>query len=89
MVEPNVLKELRKKELITLRQRVESRIKIKPLPKRIRRIAGVDMVLTPRARKVHVCASLLSYPRLNVLEEAIATDELDTAVQTELGTVAF
>jgi deoxyribonuclease V len=89
MVEPNVLKELRKKELITLRQRVESRIKIKPLPKRIRRIAGVDMVLTPRARKVHVCASLLSYPKLNVLEEAIATDELDTAVQTELGTVAF
>jgi deoxyinosine 3'endonuclease (endonuclease V) len=31
----------------------------------------------------------MSYPKLKVLEEAIATDELDTAVQTELGTVAF
>ena len=89
MAESNALKELRKKELITLRQRVETRIKIKPPPKRIRRVAGVDLVLTPQARKVHVCASLMSYPKLKVLEEVIATDELDSAVQTELGTVAF
>ena len=89
MAESNALRELRRKELITLKQRVETRIKIKPPPKRIRRVAGVDLVLTPQARKVHVCASLLSYPKLKVLEEAIATDELDTAVQTELGTVAF
>jgi deoxyinosine 3'endonuclease (endonuclease V) len=89
MAESNALKELRKKELITLKRRVETRIKIKPPPKRIRRVAGVDLVLTPQARKVHVCASLMSYPQLKVLEEAIATDELDTAVQTELGTVAF
>lgn len=89
MAESNALKELRKKELITLKERVETRIKIKPPPKRIRRVVGVDLVLTPQARKVHVCASLLSYPKLKVLEEAIATDELDTAVQTELGTVAF
>jgi len=89
MAESNALKELRKRELMTLKQRVETRIKIKPPPKRIRRVAGVDLVLTPQAGKVHVCASLLSYPKLKVLEEAIATDELDTAVQTELGTVAF
>jgi deoxyinosine 3'endonuclease (endonuclease V) len=89
MAESNALKELRTKELLTLKERVETRIKIKPPPKRIRRVVGVDMVLTPQARKVHVCASLMSYPKLKVLEEAIATDELDTAVQTELGTVAF
>jgi len=89
MAESNTLKELRKKELITLKERVETKIRIKPPPKRIRRVVGVDLVLTPQARKVHVCASLLSYPKLKVLEEAIATDELDTAVQTELGTVAF
>jgi deoxyinosine 3'endonuclease (endonuclease V) len=89
MAEANALRELRKKELMTLRDRVEARIKLKSAPKRVRRIAGVDLVLTPRAGKVHVCASLLSYPKLNVLEEAIATDELDTAVRTELGTVAF
>ena len=89
MAEANALRELRKKELMTLRERVEARIKLKSAPKRIRRIAGVDLVLTPQAGKVHVCASLLSYPKLNVLEEAIATDELDTAVRTELGTVAF
>lgn len=89
MAEGKALRELRKKELITLRERVETRIKIKPAPKRVRRVAGIDLVLTPRARKVHVCASLLSFPKLQVLEEAIATDELDTAVKTELGTVAF
>ena len=89
MAESDALKELRKKELVTLKRRVETRIKIKPPPKRIRRVAGVDLVLTPGARKAHVCASLMSYPKLKVLEEAIATDELDSAVQTELGTVAF
>lgn len=89
MAEANALRDLRKKELITLKERVDTKIKLKPAPKRIRRVAGVDLVLTPWARKVHVCASLLSYPKLKVLEEAIATDEMDTAVQTELGTVAF
>ncbi len=89
MADANALRDLRKKELITLRERVETRINLKPAPKRIRRIAGVDLVLTPGVGKVHVCASLMSYPKLNVLEEAIATDELDTAVQSELGTVAF
>jgi deoxyinosine 3'endonuclease (endonuclease V) len=89
MADANALRDLRKKELITLRERVETRIKLKPAPKRIRRIAGVDLVLTPGAGKVHVCASLMSYPKLTVLEEAIATDELDTAVHAELGTVAF
>jgi deoxyinosine 3'endonuclease (endonuclease V) len=89
MAEVNALRELRKKELLTLKARVESRLRLKPAPRRIRRIAGVDLVLTPQAKKVHVCASLLSYPKLKVLEEAIATDEMDTAVRTELGTVAF
>jgi deoxyinosine 3'endonuclease (endonuclease V) len=89
MAESNAFKELRRKELLTLKERVSTRIKLRPAPRRIRRIAGVDLVLTPQARKVHVCASLLSYPKLKVLEEAIATDEMDTAVQTELGTVAF
>lgn len=89
MAEVNALRELRKKELVTLRERVETRIKLRPAPKRIRRVAGVDLVLTPGAMKVHVCASLLSYPNLDVLEEAIATDEMDLAVRTDLGTVAF
>jgi deoxyribonuclease V len=89
MAEAKALKDLRKKELLTLKERVERRIKLKPAPKRVRRVAGVDVVLTPQASKVHVCASLLSFPKLNVLEEAIATDEMDKAVQASLGSVVL
>ena len=89
MAEANALRELRKMELLTLKERVENRTKLKPAPKRVRRIAGVDIVLTPEAGKVHVCASLLSFPKLKVLEEVIATDEMDRAIQASLGTVVF
>jgi deoxyribonuclease V len=83
------LKELRMRELTTLRERVAKRLKIKPLAKRVRRIAGVDVALTQRASKVHVCACLMSFPKLEVLEEAIATDELDLHVYKDLGNVAL
>ncbi|MFH1311842.1 MAG: endonuclease V [Candidatus Eisenbacteria bacterium] len=89
MAEVAALKDLRARELLTLKERVERRIKFKAAPKSIRRIAGIDIVLTPAAAKIHVCASLLSYPKLVVLEEAIATDELDDAVLTELGNVSL
>jgi deoxyinosine 3'endonuclease (endonuclease V) len=89
MVDAGSLKELRAKELTTLKERVAKRIKIKPLAKRVRRIAGVDAVLTRRASKVHVCACLMSFPKLDVLEEAIATDEMDMRALKELGTVAL
>ena len=79
MAKVSALSELRSKELMTLRGRVERRIKFKPGPKRIRRIAGVDIVLTPQASKVHVCACLMSFPKMQVIEEAIATDELEAA----------
>ena len=89
MVELSALKKLKRQELRTLRERVERRVKIKPAPKRIKRIAGVDMVFTAEANKVHVCASLLSYPKLRVLEEAIATDEMDPALHKDLGNVVY
>ena len=89
MAEVAALKDLRAKELITLKERVERRVKFKAAPKRIRRIAGIDLVLTPQAAKVHVCVCLMSFPKLTVLEEAIATDEMDDAVQTELGNVSL
>jgi deoxyribonuclease V len=87
MARVGALIELRAKELITLKERVERRIKLKPGRKRVRRIAGIDIVLTPKAAKVHVCASLMSFPRLEILEEAIATDEMDMSVQRNLGNI--
>lgn len=81
--------ELRLRELATLRERVARRLKLKPLTKRVRRIAGVDVIITRRASKVHVCACLMSCPRLEVIEEVIATDELDLLVYRDLGNVAL
>jgi deoxyribonuclease V len=89
MAEINALKELKKQELLTLRERVERKVKLKPAPKRIKRIAGVDIAFTPEANKIHICASLLSYPKLQVLEEAIATDEVDPAFHKFLGNVIY
>jgi deoxyribonuclease V len=89
MADLSKIKELKRHELRTLKERVEDRVKIKPAPKRIRRIAGVDMVFTRQANKVHVCASLLSYPKLEVLEEAIATDDVDPALVEDLGTMVY
>jgi deoxyinosine 3'endonuclease (endonuclease V) len=82
MPERGSLVELRLRELATLRERVARRLKLKPLTKRVRRIAGVDVIITRRASKVHVCACLMSCPRLEVIEEVIATDELDLLVET-------
>jgi deoxyinosine 3'endonuclease (endonuclease V) len=81
--------DLRTKELEKLRERVGGRVKMKNGPKRVRRIAGIDLVLSPRAGRVHVCASMLSFPKLKVLEEAIATDELSEEAIKTLGNVAF
>ncbi len=89
MAERSALKELKRQELMTLRERVERRVKLKPAPKRIKRIAGVDIVFTGEANKIHVCASLLSYPKLRVLEEAIATDEMNPALHEDLGNVVY
>jgi deoxyinosine 3'endonuclease (endonuclease V) len=89
MAEVKALRDLRNKELLTLKDRVERRIKLKPGPKRVRRVAGVDTVLTPEVGKVHVCASLMSFPKLKILEETIATDEVDKAVRMSLGVVVF
>jgi len=89
MAEPSSLRELRIKELTTLKGRVAKRIKIKPSTKRVRRIAGIDIMLTPQASKVHICACLVSFPKLEVLEEAIATDELDMLLYRHLGPLVF
>jgi deoxyribonuclease V len=89
MRDQSSLVELRMRELTILRERVAKRLKIKPLAKRVRRIAGVDVMLTPRASKVHVCACLMSYPKLEVLEEAIATDEINLRVYKDLGSVVL
>jgi deoxyribonuclease V len=88
MAEVNVLTELKKRELLILRERVQRRIKPKGSPKRIKRIAGVDIVFTEEAGKIHVCASLCSYPRMVVLEEAIATDDIDRSLTEDLGNIA-
>ena len=87
MADTGSLRELRARELTTLRERVARRIRLKPLSKRVRRIVGVDVALTPAAPKVHVCACLMSLPKLEVLEEAIATDEFDPAAYKQLGAV--
>ncbi|MGD9403484.1 MAG: hypothetical protein PVF95_14600, partial [bacterium] len=82
MPKRDVVAELRAKELEKLRERVAGKVKKKNGPKRVRRIAGIDLVLSPKAGRVHVCASMLSFPKLRVLEEAIATDELsDEAIK--------
>jgi deoxyribonuclease V len=89
MAEINPLKELKKQELLTLKERVEPRVKLKPAPKRIRRIAGVDVAFTEAACKIHTCAALLSYPKLQVLEEAIATDDIDIELYEHLGNIVY
>jgi deoxyribonuclease V len=89
MADIKALKELKKKELETMKERVARRVKIKPAPKRIRRIAGVDIAFTEEAEKVHVCVSLMSYPKLQVLEEAIATDDIDQYLRRHLGNVVY
>lgn len=89
MPKRDIVGELRARELEGLRDRVGKRIKMKNGPKRVRRIAGVDLVLTPSAGRVHICASMLSFPNLKVLEEAIATDELSEEAVKSLGNVAY
>lgn len=89
MADAGSLRELRARELTVLKERVAKRTKIKPLAKRVRRIAGLDIMLTPRASKMHVCACLMSFPKLDILEEAIATDEMDMRAFKELGLVAL
>ncbi len=89
MVEPSALMKLRIKELTTLKERVEKKIRLKKAPKRIRRIAGIDIVLTPEAHKVHVCTCLTSVANLQVVEEATATDELDDVIMKRLGNLSL
>jgi len=89
MAETGSLKELRVKELTTLRERVAKRVRLKPLSKRVRRMVGLDVALTLAVPKVHVCACLMSFPKLEVLEEAIATDELDIGEYRELGGIVM
>lgn len=89
MIDAGALTELRSRELTILKERVANRVKIKPLAKRVRRIAGLDIVLTPRAAKIHVCACLMSFPNLEIIEEAIATDEMDMRAMKDLGLVAM
>ena len=89
MTGKSLLKELRTKELTILRERVTKRIKIRPLAKSVRRMVGVDVMVTAQASKVHVCASLMSVPKMEILEEAIATDELDMLLYRDLGNLVF
>jgi deoxyinosine 3'endonuclease (endonuclease V) len=89
MTSKSQLKELRVKELTILRERVTKRIKLRPLAKSVRRMVGVDVVITARASKVHVCASLMSVPKMEILEEAIATDELDMPFFHDLGNLVL
>ncbi len=74
---------------MSLRDRVAKRIKAKRAPKRIRRIAGIDIAVTPEGGRVHICACLLSFPKLEIIEEAIATDELDEPLLRTVGNVFF
>ncbi len=85
----DVVSDLRTLELEKLRERVAARVKRKNGPKRVRRVVGVDLAMSPKAGRVHVCASMLSFPKLKVLEEAIATDELGEDAIRHLGNVAF
>jgi len=89
MADTGSLRELRAKELTTLRERVAKRMRLKPLSKHVRKMVGLDVALTLAAPKVHVCACLMSFPKLEVLEEAIATDELDLRAYRELGGVVM
>lgn len=89
MPKRDVVAELRTKELKKLRERVAGKVRKKKGPKRVRRIAGIDIALSPKAGRVHVCVSMLSFPKLRVLEEAIATDELSDEAIKALGNVAF
>jgi len=89
MPKRDIVGELRSEELQKLKERVSGRVRKKSGPKTVRRIAGVDIVFTSGAGRVHACASMLSFPKLRVLEEAIATDELSGDAVKKLGNVAY
>ncbi len=89
MAEAEALRRLRMMELNLLRERVTRRMKLKPAPKRMRRVAGIDVVTTLEAGKAHAAVCLLSFPRMQTLEEAIATDEIDRVLYADVGSATF
>ncbi len=89
MVEIEALRKLRLTEFSQLRERVLKRLKFKPAPKRMRRVVGVDVVTTLQAGKAHAAACLVSFPKMQVLEEAIATDEIDRVLYADVGNPIF
>jgi deoxyinosine 3'endonuclease (endonuclease V) len=46
-------------------------------------------VHTRRAAKVHVCVCLMSLPKLDIIEESIATDELDVPTYKRIGNLVL
>ena len=89
MAEAEALRKLRMTELNQLKVRVTRRRKLKSAPKRMRRVAGIDIVTTMEAGKAHAAVCLVSFPRMQTLEEAIATDEIDRVLYADVGNAVF
>lgn len=85
MFEEQALGKLREEELRKLRERVEKKIKIKPLSKSVGKIAGLAFVIDRRVERVHGAVSLMSLQKMKVLEEATATEEFDASLNQAVG----
>lgn len=85
MFEEHALGKLREQELSKLRERVERRVRIKPLSKRVRKIAGLAFVIDHEVERVHGAVTLMSLQKMKVLEEATATEEFDVALNQAIG----
>lgn len=85
MFEEQALGKLREEELRKLRERVEKRIKIRPLSKRIGKIAGLAFVIDHEVERVHGAVTLMSLRKMKILEEATATEEFDARLNQAVG----
>ncbi len=63
-------------EALRLQQDLRSRVRPRPLPRRLRLVAGADCALLPDGRGIAAVAVVLSLPRLEVVDRAEAVAPL-------------
>ncbi len=85
MFEEGALGKLREEEFVKLRERVEKKVRIKPLSKRIGKVAGLVFVIDRDIQRVHGAISLISLSKMKILEEATATEEFDAKLNKVVG----
>ncbi len=63
-------------EAVAVQQELRSRIRLRPLKKRIRTVAGVDVSYRRGDKRAVAAVVVLSFPEMEVLSETVATADL-------------